>query len=429
MLTTITAIALVALAQAPAPAPALSPLETVQGFKLLSGPNYKELWHEYKKSSFPAAGWQYTDGVIKHIDNGGGGDIITADQYTDFDLQLEFKTGTAANSGIIYHIAESKDYCWMTGPEFQILEDVGAKEKLDGLHSCGALYDILGAPATKQLKPANEWNSARIFFRNGVVQHWLNGQKVVETRFFDDAGKPSEEWLKKIAGSKFKQWPGFGLETKGHIALQEHPGEVSFRNIKVRDLNAKAANEVALFNGTDTTGWTVVQADAKEKTNPWSVKDGVLVTAGNPIGYLRTTEKHSNFILRLEWRFSPETKKTGNGGVLVRLVGDDKVWPKSIEAQLNSGTAGDFFSIDGAKLTGDAKRSNGRHTQRTHTAERAVGEWNDYEIIVNKGEITLTINGEEVNKATGAEEIAGYIALQSEGAEIHFRNVRLIPLK
>ena len=94
-----------------------------------------------------------------------------------------------------------------------------------------------------------------------------------------------------------------------------------------------------------------------------------------------------------------------------------------------SGNAGDFFNIGEFKMTGDATRTKGRHTPRTHTAERAVGEWNDYEIIVNHGDIILKVNGEEVNHATSVEEIAGHICLQSEGVEMQFRNVRLVPLK
>ena len=110
------------------------------------------------------------------------------------------------------------------------------------------------------------------------------------------------------------------------------------------------------------------------------------------------------------------------------MIGDDKVWPKSVEAQLESGNAGDFWNIDEFKMTAAADRTKGRNTKGTHKAERPLGEWNEYEIIVNKGEVILKVNGEELNRATGVEEVAGYICLQSEGAEIHFRDIRLAPL-
>ena len=119
-------------------------------------------------------------------------------------------------------------------------------------------------------------------------------------------------------------------------------------------------------------------------------------------------------------------------GVLVRMVGDDKVWPKSVEAQLQSGSAGDFWNIDEFTMTVDKSRTNGRNTKKLATAspvERPLGEWNEYEIIVNQGDVILKVNGQELNRATDVEQVPGFICLQSEGAEIHFRNVRIVELK
>jgi hypothetical protein len=110
------------------------------------------------------------------------------------------------------------------------------------------------------------------------------------------------------------------------------------------------------------------------------------------------------------------------------MIGEDKVWPKSVEAQLQSGNAGDFWNIGEFKMVTDPARTNGRNTKKTHGAERPVGEWNEYEIIVNHGDVILFVNGEELNRASGVDEVAGFICLQSEGAEIHFRNIRLTPL-
>ncbi len=112
----------------------------------------------------------------------------------------------------------------------------------------------------------------------------------------------------------------------------------------------------------------------------------------------------------------------------MRQIGTDKVWPRSVEAQLHSGNAGDFWNIDDFTMTTDPARTNGRNTRKTHGAERPVGEWNEYEIIVNRGDVILLANGEELNRATGVEEVAGHICLQSEGAPIQFRNIVLTPL-
>lgn len=409
----------------------VSPAEQARGWKSLSGADAASQWRAYKQPAFPAKGWTVKDGVLTVAAGGGGGDIITKDQYGDFELTLEYKTAPKANSGIIYRVTEKHGATYQTGPEFQVLDDAGNNLKPTDPHSAGALYDMV-APAEGK-KTNFEWNQARVYIRNGVIQHWLNGTKVVDIVAFDANGKPTPEWKSKIAAGKFKDTEGFGVQPKGHIALQEHGDEVSFRNIMVRDLNAAAPGEKKLFNGKDLAGWEPIVPDASAKGiepgSVWSVKDGVLICKGEPAGYIRTKEKFTNFVLRLQWRFNPETKKAGNSGVLFRLTGADKVWPKSLEAQLMSGNAGDFYGIDGFVYAGDKARMNGRHTKRTHTAERPVGEWNEYEIIVNKGDVTLLVNGEELNKATGCDVVAGHIALQSEGVEIQFRDIRLVPLE
>jgi hypothetical protein len=197
----------------------------------------------------------------------------------------------------------------------------------------------------------------------------------------------------------------------------------------------KKGKEIRLFNGKDLSGWTHFLADpSAKKEDVWSVdpKEGILICKGNPVGYLRTEKDYTHFILKLEWRFSPITKKAGNSGVLLRVVGPDKIWPKSIEAQLYSEHAGDIWLIGGTQLQTPSERvdpNNPNHRLRTRTNEKPIGEWNTYEIICNGDKITLKVNGEVLNEGTGAEVVPGKIALQSEGAEIHFRNIRLIPLE
>jgi hypothetical protein len=196
----------------------------------------------------------------------------------------------------------------------------------------------------------------------------------------------------------------------------------------------KRGKEIRLFNGRDFSGWTYFLSDPNARwQDVWSVdaKEKAIVCKGNPAGYIRTVADYTNYVLKLEWRFSPVTKQAGNSGVLLRLVGPDKIWPRSVEAQLHSGAAGDFWLIDGSPLTTPEERvdkSAPRHRLRTRTNEKPIGEWNTYEITCDRGRITLKVNGEVLNEGTGAEEVAGKIGLQSEGSEIHFRNIRLIPL-
>lgn len=427
MITTLLAATVsVCVSADPQPANTLTPAETAAGWKLLFDGKSTDHWRSYKKDSFPSKGWDVEDGTLHVSKGGGGGDIISKDQYTDFEFSVDFKCSPGANSGIMYRCSEAKDYPWMTGPEFQILDDAGHADGADAKHRVGALYDMIPAPADKPEAKAGEWNNARIRIKDGVLQHFLNGYKTAECRIDDD------HWKEMIAESKFKQWPGFGLEKKGHLALQDHGDDVWFRNIKVRDLTASMPGEVSLFNGKDISGWEAfvpdLAKDNKDQSSVWSVKDGILICAGNPVGYIHTKADHTNYVLKLEWRFNPVTKKAGNSGVLLRVQSPDKVWPKSIEAQLQSGSAGDFWCIDEFPMKTDDARRNGRNTKHLHAAEHPVGEWNDYEIIVDHGDVKLLVNGELLNHATDCQEIPGKIALQSEGSEIHFRNIRLAPI-
>ncbi|MBI2823404.1 MAG: DUF1080 domain-containing protein [Planctomycetia bacterium] len=192
----------------------------------------------------------------------------------------------------------------------------------------------------------------------------------------------------------------------------------------------KPGEEIALFNGKDLAGWTYFLNDPNAKMEDvWTIADGVLICKGKPIGYIRTKDDYTNYVLRLEWRFDP-AKGAGNSGVLLRVVGPDKVWPKSIEAQLQSREAGDFWNIDMFPMKVDPARTKGRNTKKLkETNEKPLGEWNNYEITVDHGTITLKVNGEVQNVATECEEVPGKIGLQSEGAEIQFRNIRLTPIK
>jgi hypothetical protein len=190
------------------------------------------------------------------------------------------------------------------------------------------------------------------------------------------------------------------------------------------------AKTVKLFNGKDMEGWTYHLNDKNAKMEDvWRVEDGVIICQGKPAGYIRTKDKYKNYELTLQWRFDPK-KGAGNSGVLLRMVGQDKVWPKSVEAQLHSGNAGDFWNIDNVKMTVDKSRTEGRRTKKLKSSnEKPLGEWNSYKIIVSKGDVKLYVNGELQNEATDVEEVAGYICLQSEGAEIQFRNIELKPLE
>ena len=199
-----------------------------------------------------------------------------------------------------------------------------------------------------------------------------------------------------------------------------------------------AEGDIVLFNGKDLTGWTPVLANDRAKPEDvWSVKDGVLLTRGKgkPSGYLRSVkDDYADYTLRLQWRF-PAGTPGGNSGVLVHASTPNAlgIWPKSLEAQLFHGTAGDIWVIPETttiQIENAAERVKGRrHFNLTDDSEKPIGEWNDYEIICQGDELTIKVNGVLVNHATKCSISKGAICLQAEGADIDFRDVRLTPLK
>jgi putative membrane-bound dehydrogenase-like protein len=185
-------------------------------------------------------------------------------------------------------------------------------------------------------------------------------------------------------------------------------------------------DEVVLFDGSGLEAWThFLSDDQADPANTWSIRADVLRCEGRPIGYLRTLERFTNFELTLQWRFDPE-QGPGNSGVLLRVVGQDEVWPQSIEAQLGHRNAGDIWNIDKFPMLVDEGRTKGRRTIKLQpTNERPLGEWNHYRIRMYRGALSLAVNGELQNTASWCDETAGYIGLQSEGAVIEFRDIRL----
>lgn len=187
---------------------------------------------------------------------------------------------------------------------------------------------------------------------------------------------------------------------------------------------------IKLFNGQDLSGWTAVLAD--ENVQPeqvWSVADGVLRCTGVPAGYIRTDAEYENYVLTLDWRWPGEG---GNNGVLVHTgeAGALGIWPKSIEVQLHSGNAGDFWVI-GTELDveNEGERVEGRrHLNLTDDSEKPLGEWNQFEITCRGGEIVVEVNGDPVNRATNCSVTKGAVSLQSEGTPIEYRNIVLTPL-
>lgn len=232
---------------APKPDNTLTEKEKADGWQLLFNGQNLDGWHNYGKTTVGKS-WVVDDNAI-HLDakpnpNGGwqapdAGDILTADEYENFELELDWKIAPCGNSGIIYHVKEDPakyDYVWKTGPEMQVLDNTCHPDARIPKHRAGDLYDLVECKYVT-VKPAGEWNHIRLVSKNGKVEHWLNYRKVVELQMFEN-GKPTKEWLELINGSKFPGLPApdFGLSAKGKISLQDHGDPVWFKNIRIRKL-------------------------------------------------------------------------------------------------------------------------------------------------------------------------------------------------
>lgn len=390
---------------------------------LLSGTDTGS-WRAYGKEEFPANDWLVEGDTLQCVGGGESVDLCSVAMFRDFEFAFEFKVADKANSGVIYRSSLSGGASWQTGPEYQVLDDAGhgVSDPSTGVAGLYALYE----PQDKALRPAGEWNEGRLIVVGNRVEHWLNGKCVVKAEMHSD------DWYRRVDASKFGKMPLFGTVEEGHIVLQDHGNDVWYRKLVVFERSMEeeqGLEKIALFDGSNTDHWSVHTRDAGEssvaESDTWKIEDGILVCSGQPAGYIFTNEDYVNYILELDWRWSPETKKAGNSGVLLRRVGEHKVWPKSFEAQLYSEHAGDFYSIGGFPMKTAPDRTKGRHTAHTHANENPVGEWNHYRIVVNAGKVTLEVNGQIVNEAWRVEEVPGQIALQSEGQEIHFKDVRL----
>ena len=411
------AIALLAAAVA-----AQQPTSRPSGWITLFDGTSTSAWRGYGKQEFPAQGWKIADGALVSAEGGGGGDLVTVEEFGDFELEFEWRTAPKANSGVMYRVVELDGPSWYSGPEYQVLDSGAfAGGETEPKHSAGAIYDICPAdPAAVQAK-TGEWNQGRIVVQGFAVRHWLNGTLVAACDF---AGADGKERVQKSKFAPLTNPLQFMTHERGRIALQDHGNEVAYRAIRIRPL----APATPLF-GKGLRGWVWVGPDGSRLADVWSVgQDGVVACKGTPTGYLRTQDDHRSYVLDLDWRWPAGTKESANSGVLVRMSEADKVWPKSLEAQLQTGNAGDFWVIEQLPCVTDPARTNGRNCKKTRANEKPLGEWNHYRITVDGEVVTLEVNGQTLNRATGVQDVAGKICLQSEGAPIEFRNAVLTPL-
>lgn len=209
--------------------------ETKAGWKLLFDGKTLNGWHNFKKEGVKP-GWQVKDDALVCVDPHNAGDIVTAEKFGAFELQLDFKMAEGANSGIIYHVTDEGSAVWATGPEIQLEDNAKAADP----QKCGWLYGLYQPPIDEKTgktldatKPAGEWNHIRVVISPDGSLHEVNGVKYVEYVI------GSDDFNARVAKSKFGKMPKFAKADAGYIALQGDHGEVSFRNVKIRALDSK----------------------------------------------------------------------------------------------------------------------------------------------------------------------------------------------
>ncbi len=204
----------------------LTDAEREAGWRLLFDGRSLDGWRGYNMDALPG-GWAVEDGALTRV--GRGGDIITEEQFSDFELSLEWKLEEGGNSGVFYRAVEGQEWIYHGAPELQVLDDANHVDGQDPRTSAGSNYGLHPAPRGV-VRPAGEWNTSRVVVRGSHVEHWLNGTRIVEY----ELGSP--DWAELVANSKFAQWPAYGQAERGHIGLQDHGDPVWFRNLKIREL-------------------------------------------------------------------------------------------------------------------------------------------------------------------------------------------------
>ncbi len=387
--------------------------------------------------------WEVKDGVIHGQTTPekkapGNTFLIAKDaKLKDFILKLKFRVGNSNNSGVQFRsihlpakknsrnrwvvkgyqaevqekpgkvgfLYDEKRRGWLVNVgDFMVLDREGNKLEKNVVGQISDKQQLIEAGYYKSNKDPEAWNEYTITCRGNHILIALNGYQTVELIDRDEKERTLE----------------------GILGLQIHGGapmHVQFKDIRIKHLEENYGEAVRLFDGKTLDGWTFSSDKAKDA---WSAKDGVLATTGKPVGYIRTEKSYTNYVLRVQLRHHRKC----NAGVLLRMVGEDKVWPKSIEAQGQKGAMGDIWNIDKFPMKTAEDRTRGRHTKRMHEKgnENPVGEWNQYDITMNKGHLVLKVNGMVQNVATDCEELAGKICLQAEGGPLDYRNITLIPI-
>jgi len=395
----------------------LTDQEVQEGWVLLFDGTSLDGWRDFKSEGVTAP-WKAEKGSLTSLGLGSDstGYIVTEKQYENFIITFDWKISKGGNSGLLYHVVERPEYKvpYVTGPEYQLIDDLGFPDKLEEWQKAGADYAMyLPDIGKKELKKAGAWNTAKIVFDNGHAEYWLNGQKLLEFEAWTD------DWFARKSSGKWDFAPEYGLARSGHFALQDHGSRVWFKNIKLKELPRKPRQET-LFNGKDLTGWDVYG------TELWYVEDGELVCESGPdnkYGYLGTIKYYNDFEVSLDFK----QISNGNSGVFFR-------------SYIRTGVNISGWQVEVAppgRDTGGIYESYGRGwiAQIPDEKEKILkmGDWNTMRIRVTGETVKTWLNGELMTDLTDAKigQGKGRIMLQIHsggGIKVRWKNIELTEL-
>jgi len=403
---------------------ALTKAEEADGWELLFDGVNTDKWKSYNDTVL-SNGWHAVDGCLQAPGDGSdaSGYIVTKKQYENFILDWDWKLTKGGNSGLIYHVVESPAFKvpYVTGPEYQLIDNEGWQEqnpdtKLEEWQKLGVDYAMhLPDYSKMKVNPVGEWNNSRIVFDNGHVEHWLNGQKILEFEAWTD------DWFEKKSAGKWENAPEYGLAPRGLICLQDHGYPASFKNIKIKELPRKnVGEEIELFNGVDLTGW---EAYGTEK---WYVEDSMLICESGPdkeYGYLATRTYFDDFELTVDFR----QLSNGNSGIFFRsfVIPPTSVCGWQCEVAPKGNDSGGIYESS----------DRGWLYQIPDEQEDILkeGEWNTMRLRVEGDHVQTWLNGEAMTDLSDPVigQATGRIALQIHaggGIKIQWKNFKLTRL-
>lgn len=382
----------------------LTEQEKADGWELLFDGKTMTGWRDYNGDSLTGP-WTVNKGAIKA--EGGGSDangyIVTTQKYANFILQWDWKLSKAGNSGMLYHVVERPDFKvpYITGPEYQLIDDANFPEKLEEWQKCGADYAMYLPPADQKVNPAGQWNTSKIVFDNGHVEYWMNGVKTIEFEAWTD------DWFARKKAGKWAEEDEYGLSDIGVICLQDHGYPAWFRNIKIKQLPKKEKAPVQLFNGKDLSGWINY---GQEK---WYVEDSLLVCENGPnkgYGYFATEKYYRDFDMSADFK----QITNGNSGIFFRsTVKGTRVTGWQVEVAPKGHDSGGVYE--------SYKRGWLHQTPAELETVLKEGEWNTMRILVKGNRVTTWLNGVEMTNLTDdfIGQANGRIALQiHDGGDI-----------